>query len=314
MDLNGDGRSDILSGSYSPGHIFLFAQKEDGTYAKGEKLLDAENEPVLVGAAAAAYAADWDEDGDYDLVIGNIQGAVHLVPNEGDAKNPVYGKPNPLEAGDQPIRVQHGDAGPAVADWDNDGLMDLIVGAGDGSVTWYRNSGERGKPHFDAGEQLISPAARGNDEKVGCGLRTKVCVADFNDDGLQDLLVGDFSSITTRPKAETDEDQKKIADAREQYERLMKQYQEAYVKTELPALIKEYREAIEAAERDEDKEANQKKSEELLAEIQEIQQGELRTMSEELQELRQKAFGGSQYHGYVWYFQRQSPEQSAAVQ
>ena len=39
MDLDGDGRTDILSGSW-PGEIYFFRRKADGTFAVAEKLKD----------------------------------------------------------------------------------------------------------------------------------------------------------------------------------------------------------------------------------------------------------------------------------
>src|SRR5437868_8071022 len=37
----------------------------------------------------------------------------------------------------------------AVADWDGDGLADLIVGCGDGSVIFYRNIGTAKEPRSE---------------------------------------------------------------------------------------------------------------------------------------------------------------------
>ena len=98
MDLNGDGRTDLLSGSYSPGEIRLFPRLEDGSFGPAEILKGKDGNPVLVGRASAVFAFDWDRDGDLDLLAGNIEGQVHLVPNESDGESLVFGTPVKLEA------------------------------------------------------------------------------------------------------------------------------------------------------------------------------------------------------------------------
>src|SRR5262249_12849400 len=99
----------------------------------------------ITGTASAVHAAAWDGDGELDLIVGEIGGTVSLVPNEGTAKAYRFGKDRALQAGGQPLKVE-GDAGPFVADWDGDGKPDLLVGAGDGSVTFFRNAGTSREP------------------------------------------------------------------------------------------------------------------------------------------------------------------------
>ena len=164
MDLDGDGRRDVLSGSYWPGDIFIFRGQPDG-FAKGEALLStsgkkvnagpewkSEDEPQMDSLAAAPHAADLDGDGDLDLLVGNIAGRVILIPNTGTAAAPKFhdAARRAIEAGGTAIEVPGGDAGPFVADWDRDGALDLIVGAGDGSVWLYRNEGTLEAPRLAA--------------------------------------------------------------------------------------------------------------------------------------------------------------------
>src|SRR5205807_2261329 len=50
-----------------------------------------------------------------------------------------------------------GAPGPFACDWDGDGKTDLLVGAGDGSVWFYRNVGTAKEPNLPAGVRLVSP-------------------------------------------------------------------------------------------------------------------------------------------------------------
>ncbi|HUG92944.1 MAG TPA: VCBS repeat-containing protein, partial [Planctomycetaceae bacterium] len=225
MDFDGDGRIDVLSGSW-PGEIYLFRRTDDG-FAAPEILKDAEGEPINVGSAAAAFAFDWDADGDLDLLVGTIEGHVHLVPNEGTANAPAWGAATRLQAQGEDIEVGHGDAGPFVADWDGDGLPDLVVGAGSGEVIWYRNSGTREAPELETARTLVSAGeSRSPDdaETPRRGTRSKICVADYNADGRLDLLVGDFSMTETKLAPLTKEQEQEREAVQERYGKIVQRY------------------------------------------------------------------------------------------
>lgn len=212
--MNGDGHDDVITGHYWPGDIFLFRGLPDGGFAEMENLKDetgrnlnagapwtAEKEPRMESLAAAPYAADFDGDGDLDMLIGNILGQVVLMENVGGPKSPLFStKRRTLESAGNPIQVAGGDAGPVFEDWDRDGKRDLVVGAGDGSVWLYRNEGEASAPRFAAGVALVKASEQGFDDyphggaPKGPGMRAKVCVTDVDGDGYADLLLGDMVS------------------------------------------------------------------------------------------------------------------------
>src|SRR5213075_2980219 len=89
------------------------------------------------------------------LIVGNIDGDVYLVPNDGTRTEPKFGAKLRLAHGDG------GDAAPTVADWDGDGLPDLLVGDGSGQVRLFRATGrdDHGRPMLAAARVLV-PASQ----------------------------------------------------------------------------------------------------------------------------------------------------------
>jgi hypothetical protein len=140
----------------------------------------------LLGISAAPV--DWGGDGDLDLRI-----LVRL--NEGTKAEPKFATESiSVQAGGADAQVPH-HAMPVAADWDGDGLFDLVTGSNGGAVYWFRNVGEKDAPKFAAPEKLVEDGA--------VGQRTQVAVADFDGEGDLDLLVGDY-------KGEYDREAKKL--------------------------------------------------------------------------------------------------------
>jgi hypothetical protein len=144
-----------------------------------------------------AVAVDWDGDGDLDLVLGSNSGNLYLRINEGTPGKPAYATESvQLTAVDgSPLRGAGGDAIPTIADWDGDGLFDILTGGSNGGVVWMRNVGKKGAPAFARAEVLIEPsgASTTTGEPAWPAQRTQVHVVDYDGDGVLDLLVGDHS-------------------------------------------------------------------------------------------------------------------------
>jgi len=231
VDYDDDGILDFISGSYDPGDTYLFRGLGDGRYAAVEKILDKNDVPVVhhpeqlvayermrndpdadrdkrVQARVASFGSwvapvDWDDDGDLDLLIGSFGGQLYLRINEGTRSQPIYSPESiPVQAAGEPLRVRcH--ANPVVADWNEDGLWDLVVSAGDGSVGCYENTGTAASPRFSERRLLVEAPAEskfwmqyldpGQDPQPG--VRAQICVVDYNLDGRLDLVLGDFSGI-----------------------------------------------------------------------------------------------------------------------
>ena len=86
-------------------------------------------------------------------------------------------------AGGEPIRVSSA-AVPRTVDWDGDGLVDLLVGAG-GGVTWFQNMGTARAPAFRPG---VAVEAGGQKLQFGTG-RVAIAWVDMDRDDRRDLVL-----------------------------------------------------------------------------------------------------------------------------
>ena len=170
------------------------------------------------GALATPFGVDWDGDGDQDIVSGNTAGYLELFENlsgPGVAR-PKWAAPRRLEVAGRPFRVTAGPngsiQGPAeakwgyttlnVADWDIDGLPDVVLNSILGEVVWLKNIGRRAAPKL-AAPQSIEVEWNGPPPALAWGWRkpsgkalltqwrTTPVVFDFNRDSLPDLAMLD---------------------------------------------------------------------------------------------------------------------------
>ena len=177
-----------------------------------------EADEMKCGALATPVGFDWDGDGDTDIVSGNTAGDIVFFENLSgpSVEKPRWAAPRYLEADGKAIRIMAGPNGSiqgpceakwgyttlSIADWDGDGLPDLIVNSIWGKVHWYRNVGTRKKPKLAAAQPIEvewntpQPAlAWGWLRPEGKGLltqwRTTPAAVDWNRDGLMDLVMLD---------------------------------------------------------------------------------------------------------------------------
>lgn len=222
IDWDLDGDVDLVVGD-EDGRVGLLenvmiAGQRGGPVFREPVYFRQQAETLKSGALATPVGVDWDGDGDMDLVSGNTAGYIEIFRNLSGAgvAEPRWSAGERLRVGDQPFRVQAGlngsIQGPAeakwgyttlsVADWDADGLPDIVCNSILGRVSWLKNEGTRAEPRFEAlrpvevewqGEQprlawgWLRPEGRG----LLTQWRTTPVVVDLNRDGLMDLVMLD---------------------------------------------------------------------------------------------------------------------------
>jgi hypothetical protein len=126
---------------------------------------------------------DWSHSGKLDLVSGAGGGGIWLFRNTGTRQNPVLAAGVKVEAHGKPIAGCAGDDSHIhVADWDGDGLRDLLVGRWT-ALLFYKNVGTPSEPRFAAPTEIKCPVG----EFPG---RPTPCVADLDGDGKPGLILG----------------------------------------------------------------------------------------------------------------------------
>lgn len=154
FDYDSDGDLDLFIGNYGyyqpsglyPSKIALY--KNTGNFADAEYTfitddfanLYANNYQII---SPIPTFADLDNDGDKDMIIGDLVGKLHYFRKDaGPADNFVL-----VAANYQSIDVGS-NAAPQLIDVDRDGKVDLLIGEQSGNLNYFRNTGTSAAPVF----------------------------------------------------------------------------------------------------------------------------------------------------------------------
>ncbi len=163
-------------------------------FATGEFVLAGAQE-LKVSAYSVPALADWNNDGRPDLIVGektNSLGKVRIYLNTGTAQPPAFDTFFYAQANGQDLAVVSGEclgAAPRVADWDQDGRKDLLIGLGDGTLRVFLNDHTDVEPRFAAGVPVMAGPS-GAKTPISVNARAIPELVDWNNDGRIDLLLG----------------------------------------------------------------------------------------------------------------------------
>ena len=199
-DYDGDGLPDLIAGSdcCQEGCFYVFRRLKDGGFAPRQRV-----KPVFppqqfgkvdtLDMRSRIAVADLNGDGKPDVLFG-----AEYWKTLGVVYGPLAGKDELTVQrmwpdGQEPFAPMSPSTNPVLADWDGDGLLDLILGLGEWTgggwrnrgVYWCRNVGTKREPKFGPSQLLVAD----RDERI-----TGICVADWNGDGRSDLIASHIES------------------------------------------------------------------------------------------------------------------------
>lgn len=222
FDWDKDGDFDLICGDEDGRVAFIentgrLAVDKSPVFEK-PRYFRQEADTLKCGALATPVGFDWDGDGDTDIVSGNTAGYIEFFENLSGPKiaAPKWAAPRRLQTGGKTFRIMAGPngsiQGPAeakwgyttlnIADWDADGLPDIVLNSIIGRVQWLKNIGTRAAPKL-AAPQPVDVEWEGEQPKLAWGWikpgskgivtqwRTTPAIFDFNGDGLLDLAMLD---------------------------------------------------------------------------------------------------------------------------
>lgn len=202
-DWDGDGDADIIVGidtwddygwdnAFSSegvwqngplhGYVYLL-ENVDGNYINRGRIQAAGKDIDTFGAPCPCVA-DFDGDGDLDIICGEFVDALTWYENKG---NGVLAEGRQLRNSSGDIRFHVEMIVPVPFDFDGDGRTDLLVSDEDGTVCLVRNTGKvrKGMPLFENPVHFMQKA-----DLVKFGALSTPCSFDWDGDGQQDLIAG----------------------------------------------------------------------------------------------------------------------------
>lgn len=189
MDFNNDSLLDLVSGDRS-GYVNYFRRLPGGALTTEPKI-QASGSTIYFPLNSAPHIVDWNEDGLLDLVVANSDASprhIRLYLNSGTPEAYEFTGYTEVTAAGTPISLSR--CNPNVADLNLDNRKDLVCGEDNGRIFYYENTGTNEDPVFAAGVQLeadsvpIQFPSGYTDLKVWCN--------DWNEDGTQDMVVGNY--------------------------------------------------------------------------------------------------------------------------
>lgn len=141
---------------------------------------------IDVGSYASPARVDYDDNGIWDLVVGNSDGNLQLINNLGIDDAPIF-RPGDILKDVLGDVIDSGNyASPAFTDLDNDGDDDLVIGNGNGQLLYYVNTGSAATSEWTPQGFIGNSSGSAYD----IGSYSSPFFFDWDHDGDEDIVAG----------------------------------------------------------------------------------------------------------------------------
>ncbi|QDU82891.1 FG-GAP repeat protein [Polystyrenella longa] len=228
-DWDGDGDEDVLCGN-TAGHIALFENLGGGETPKfaGPELLEADGKTIRIMAGpngsiqgpceskwgyTTLTVADWNGDDLPDIMANSIWGKIVWYENIGTRTEPKLAAEKPVEVewdGPAPkpawfwwtpegkALVTQWRTTPSMVDFNEDGLMDLVMLDHEGYFAFFERTQQDGQMKLQPGKRIFvdenGELFQPNPKRAGGSGRRKIQIVDWNGDGKLDVLMNSINA------------------------------------------------------------------------------------------------------------------------
>ena len=144
VDWNNDGKKDIVAGAYD-GFVHLFINEGTDVAPDFRSETYAQDDGIALDVPtnrSSPAVVDFDRDGRKDILAGNTEGQLLFYSNMGTDTAPTFSGYSLAESNGVAIDLMgtvDARSRPFVCDWTGDGLLDVLIGGGDGMVHLYQS-------------------------------------------------------------------------------------------------------------------------------------------------------------------------------
>ncbi|MBN2372311.1 VCBS repeat-containing protein, partial [bacterium] len=191
VDIDNDEDYDAFIGVYD-GMIKYY--ENTGTAVSPSFIEKTDTDNPLNGVGVGYYLVkpsfvDIDNDGDYDVFIGELYGTIKYYQNTGSAGSPDFtektGTSNPFNGVDVGSY-----SSPSFVDIDGDGDYDAFIGEDNGTIKYYKNTGTAGIPAFTENTGTDNPF-----DRVDLGSCSTPAFVDIDNDKKMDAFIGELYGV-----------------------------------------------------------------------------------------------------------------------
>jgi hypothetical protein len=183
VDIDNDSDLDLFIGSLNnPSGSIHFLENTGTASNPAYYYTDSAFFNITGDLSLSPAFGDIDNDGDFDLFVGKLDGTIEVYLNSGTSGSPLFTTGTTLLNNLGQVIDIGSSAAPFLIDYDGDGDLDLIVGGFNGRFSLFENTGNSSSYEFTLNSSYFGT--------LDVGDNSTPFLFDFNKDGAIDLFSG----------------------------------------------------------------------------------------------------------------------------